>query len=117
MKTKVAVTDGVVALYRERYGEEWQSALECLTQELNRTFTRLTGHNVVDYPADDFPANEWDVDGVTVMFRVQGRGVPPHFILRGEWERLVNMPQSRSSVFPLWHDTFLEFEISDARDE
>ena len=30
MKTEVAVTDGVVCPNRERYGEEWQSELECL---------------------------------------------------------------------------------------
>ena len=117
MNIKIIVTDGVAALYQKRYEDEWRQALEYLTQQLNRTFKERTGHNVVDYPADNFPVYEWDVDGVTVMFRVNGRGVPPHFILRGEWERLVNMPLNRPQGFEMWHDTFMDFDIPDEADE
>ncbi len=117
MKIKIAVTDGVAALYREQFGEKWQNAIEKTITELNRRFTAQKGSNVRDYPADDFPFGEWEIDGVMVLFRVQGRGVPPQFILRGEWERVASPPQNRSNPFELWHETFMEFDIPDAGDE
>lgn len=117
MNIKVVVTDGVAALFQKRHGDKWRQALEFATQELNRNFVQRTGHNVVDYPADDLPIYENDLDGVTVMFRVQGRGVPPHFILRGEWERLVNMPLNRPPVVLLWKDNFMDFDIPDEASE
>ena len=72
MKIKIAVTDGVAALYREQFGEKWQNAIEKTITELNRRFTAQKGSNVRDYPADDFPFGEWEIDGVMVLFRVQG---------------------------------------------
>ena len=116
MNITVMVTDGVAALYRECCGEEWQSAMQEDVVKLNRLFVEQSGSNVLDYPADDFPFVEYEIDCVAVMFRIQGRGVPPQFILAGEWERLVNPPPNRSDPFPAWHATFMDFDIPDACD-
>ena len=117
MKIKVTVTDGVVALYRECCGEEWQSVMQENVAELNHLFMEQRGFNVRDYPGDDFPFVEYEVEEVMVMFRVQGRGAPPTFMLRGEWERLANAPLNRPDTFFAYHKVFLEFEISDTDSE
>jgi hypothetical protein len=117
MKIKATVTDGVAALYRECCGEEWQSAMQEDVAELNHLFVKQRGFNIRDYPGDDFPFVEYEIDEVTVMFRVQGRGAPPTFMMRGEWERLADPPLNRPDTFFAYHKTFVEFEIPDPCDE
>jgi hypothetical protein len=112
MKIKITVTDGVAALYRESYGEEWREVMQGDVTELNLAFLALRGANIRDYPGDDFPFVEWEMEGVAVMFQVQGRGAPPTFLLRGEWERLTDPPLNRPDTFFAWHKTFMEFEIA-----